>query len=702
MNRLLLLLSLALLPVSAQPPLRGFPQDEWKSHRELEERARAIPQPERIRTYMERMASRPHAAGSPASKAVADYTAAQLRDWGYDVRVEKFEALLPYPTSRTLEMTSPVRYKAEIKEPAVSEDKDTGDPTQLPTFNAYSANGDVTAPIVYVNYGVPEDYELLAKQGIDVRGKIVLTRYGRSWRGVKPKLAQDHGAVGCLIYSDPREDGYFQGDAYPKGPTRPEQGVQRGSVMDMALYPGDPLTPGWASEPGGKRLPISEAKNLIKIPVMPISWGDAKPLLEQLGGLVAPEEWRGALPITYHVGPGPATVHLKLEFDWTNKPLYDVIATMPGGVFKDQWIVYGNHHDAWVNGASDPASGAAALMEAARTLSLLRKQGWQPKRTIVFALWDGEEFGLVGSTEWAEKHMEELQSKAAVYMNSDSNGAGTINVAGSHTLESFMREVVRDLPDLGVPKMDQEAERGKPREGAGRSRRGLRMGALGAGSDYVAFLDHLGVASMNMSFAGSDSGGVYHSIYDTLTWFRRFSDGDLAFGRALAQATTTTILRLADSSILPFDFNPLSRTVDGYASEIEKESQKNSGTVDLRELRVQLGSLNLAARSYEEELALWAKRPSAPLSDRLTKLNEILEHAEQTLLLPEGLPGREWYRHSLYAPGLFTGYGAKTLPGIREAADAQRWDESNREAKRVTTALRAMTAQVEEATKLLH
>lgn len=699
-GRAVALLALA-LPVLAQPPLRGFPQDEWKSHRELEEKARSIPQPERIRTYMERMASRPHAAGSSGSKFVADYTAAQLREWGYDVRVERFDALIPYPTLRTLEMIAPARYKAELKEPALSEDRDTSDSGQLPTFNAYAANGDVTAPIVYVNYGVPEDYEYLKKQGIDVRGKIVLTRYGKSWRGVKPKLAQDHGAVGCLIYSDPREDGYFQGDAYPKGPTRPEQGVQRGSVMDMALYPGDPLTPGWASEPGAKRLPLSDAKNLIRIPVLPISWGDAKPLLEQLGGLVAPEEWRGALPFTYHVGPGPTTVHLKLDFDWTNKPLYDVIATMPGAVFKDQWILYGNHHDAWVNGASDPASGASALMETARTLSLLRRQGWQPKRTIVFALWDGEEFGLLGSTEWAEKHIEELQRKAAVYINSDSNGPGTINVAGSHTLEAFMREVLRDLPDLGIPKGAAEGELGKTGKGQGKGRRGIRMGALGAGSDYVPFLDHAGVASVNIGFNGSDSGGVYHSIYDTLAWFHRFSDGDLAYGRALSQAMTTTILRLADSSILPFEFTELWRTVDGYLADIDRGAQKVSGSIEMHELRTQLASLSVAARSYEDELAAWNHRGLALPSEKLTKLNEVLEHAEQALLLPEGLPGREWYRHSLYAPGLYTGYGAKTVPGVREAAEAQRWDEANHEAKRVAMAVHAMTAQVEEAARLL-
>jgi len=694
------LLFLIAPPALAQAPLRGYPQDEWKARKEFEDKVRAIPQAERIRIYMEHIAAHPHAAGSAGSKAVSDYLAAQLKDWGFDVRVERFDALLPYPTTRVLEMTSPVRFKAELKEPAFAEDKDTSDPTQLPTYNAYSASGDVTAPLIYVNYGTPEDYEVLRKQGIDVKGKIVLARYGKSWRGVKPKLAQEHGAVGCIIYSDPREDGYFQGDAYPKGATRPEQGVQRGSVMDMALYPGDPLTPGWASEPGARRLALNEAKNLFKIPVLPISWGDAKPLLEQLGGQLTPEEWRGALPITYHIGPGPATVHLKLDFDWTNKPLYDVLATIPGSSLKDQWILYGNHHDAWVNGASDPSSGASALMETARTLSQLRRQGWQPKRTIVLALWDGEEFGLIGSTEWAEKHKEELRHDAAVYINSDSNGPGMINVAGSHTLESCLREVLRDLPDLGIPRADPD--KGKADGGKGKGRRMLRMGSLGAGSDYVAFLDYVGVASVNMSFGGSDSGGVYHSIYDTLTWFRRFSDSDLAYGRALAQAMSTTIVRLADSSILPLDFNPLWRSVDTFTGEIERDGQKNLGTLDLREVRQQVALLNIAARAYEDELGAWTRRGTTLAPEKAVKLNEVLSHAEQSLLLADGLPGREWYHHSIYAPGLYTGYGAKTLPGIREAEEAQRWDDANREAKRVAAALKAMTAQVEEATRLLH
>jgi N-acetylated-alpha-linked acidic dipeptidase len=680
-------------PAFCQPPLRGFPQDEWKSHRDLEEKARAIPQPERIRTYMEHMSAQPHHAGSAGSKAVADYTAAQLREWGFDVQVERFDALIPYPTTRLLEMTSPVKFKAELKEPAVSEDKDTADPTQLPTFNAYSGSGDVTGQLIYVNYGTPEDYEYLRRQGIDVKGKIVLARYGRSWRGVKPKLAQEHGAIGCLIFSDPREDGYFQGDPYPKGATRPEQGVQRGSVIDMALYPGDPLTPGYASEPGAKRLALADAKTVLKIPVMPISWGDARPLLEQLGGNVVPEDWRGALPITYHVGPGPAMVHLKLDFDWSNKPLYDVIATIPGASLKDEWVIYGNHHDAWVNGASDPGSGAAVLMETARTLSLLHKQGWQPKRTVIFALWDGEEFGLLGSTEWAEKHQEELKKKAAVYINSDSNGAGSISIGGSHTLETFMREVVRDLPDLGIVRRNKDGDK---------ARRGIRMGALGAGSDYVAFLDHVGIASLNMSFNGSDAGGVYHSIYDTMSWFRRFSDGDLSYGRALAQAMTTTLMRLSDASVLPFEFEALERTVDNYMIEIERDAQKVAqNAIDFRELRQQRTQLNVASRAYEEELNAWTHRTTPLPAEKMVKLNDLLAHAEQSLLLPEGLPGREWYRHSLYAPGTYTGYVPKTLPSIREAAEAQKWDEANREAKRVAAALKAMTAQVEEATRLL-
>jgi N-acetylated-alpha-linked acidic dipeptidase len=708
----LLAVVVPVLSQQAFAPIRGFPSEDWKAQHELEDKAKVIPTPARIHIYMERMASKPHQAGSPASKAVAEYLSAQLKDWGLDVHTEEFEALMPYPTSRLLEMTAPVKFHAELKEPALGEDSGTSEPGQLPTYNAYSASGDVTAPLVYANYGIAEDYDTLRREGVDVKGKIVIARYGRSWRGVKAKLAQENGAVGCLIYSDPREDGFFQGDVYPKGPMRPELGVQRGSVLDMALYPGDPLSPGWAAEPGAKRLPLAEAKTLMKIPVLPISYGDAKPLLEQLGGTVVPEAWRGALPITYHAGPGPAIVHLKMDFDWSTKPLHDVIATIPGAFSKDperdQWIVYGNHHDAWVNGASDPASGAAVLLETARTLSVLRREGWQPKRTIVFALWDGEEFGLMGSTEWTEKHLKDLQAKGVVYLNSDNTGRGALSAGGSHSLETFFAEVLRDVNEpvgtrslLDASKTQRRGGQDGPPE--------FHLSPLGSGSDYVPFLDHAGVASMNLGFAGGDA-GVYHSIYDTLGWFDRFSDGGLVNGKVLSQVMTRAILRLADAPVLPFEFGALERTVHGYTEELQKlatqTQQKRPGMVDLRGVQLQLTRLDAASKAYEEQLALVMKRPPANPADhqgpdRFTKVNGTLQKVEGTLLSAGGLPGREWYQHQLYAPGLYTGYDAKTLPGIREAIEAGRWDEANEQARHVAQALRALTAQVEEAARLL-
>jgi N-acetylated-alpha-linked acidic dipeptidase len=713
------------VPAFSQPafaPIRGFPSEDWRAQHELEEKARTIPEPARMRIYMGRMASRPHLAGSPASKAVADYLTAQLKDWGLDVHTEEFEALMPYPTSRVLEMIAPVKFRAGLREPGVAEDPPTGEPGQIPTYNAYSASGDVTAPLVYVNYGLAEDYEALRREGVDVKGKVAIARYGRSWRGVKAKLAQENGAVGCLIYSDPREDGYFQGDVYPKGPMRPELGVQRGSVLDMALYPGDPLSPGWPAEPGAKRLPLTEAKSLLKIPVLPISYGDAQPLLEQLGGPLVPEGWRGALPIAYHAGPGPATVHLKVDFDWSTKPLHDVIATIPGSSNNDQWIVYGNHHDAWVNGASDPASGAAVLLETARTLSVLRRQGWQPKRTIIFALWDGEEFGLMGSTEWTEKHLKELQTKAAVYLNSDNTGRGVLSAAGSHSLETFLAEVLRDVADpasshslLDAAKMSAarlDAIRTRGRGAPENSPAEFHLAPLGSGSDYVPFLDHAGVASINLGFAGGDA-GVYHSIYDTLAWFDRFSDGDLSYGKVLSQVMTISILRLADARVLPFEFGALERTVRAYTEDIQRQAspsqaQKRPGTVDLREVQFQLTRLDAASKAYEEQLVLAMKRTpppgadrSAKTSERFAKVNDALQKAEGALLSAGGLPGREWYQHQLYAPGLYTGYDAKTLPGVREAVEAQHWEEANRQAGHVAQALRALAAQVDEAAALL-
>jgi N-acetylated-alpha-linked acidic dipeptidase len=697
---LALLAAASMLAAQSPAPIRGFPQSDWASEHALEQKAIAMPEPGRQKTYLERMAKVPHHAGSAAGLSVAEYALGLFKEFNLDAHIEDFEAMIPYPTSRALEMTAPVKFRASLKEPTLAQDSYTSNTTQLPTFNAYSGSGDVTGPVVYVNYGVPEDYDYLAKQGIDVKGKIVIARYGKSWRGTKPKVAAEHGAIGCLIYSDPRDDGYYQGDVFPKGPMRPPDGVQRGSVLDMPVAVGDPLSPGWASEKGSKRLSISEAKTLMTIPVMPISYADATPFLEHLGGPVAPADWRGALGFTYHVGPGPATAHFKLDFDNSTRPLHDVIATIPGSTYPDQWVIYGNHHDGWVNGAHDPISGAASLLETARTLAQLRKQGWRPKRTIVLALWDGEEYGLLGSTEFAEKHQDELSRKAVVYMNSDSNSKGTMGASGSHTLEVFMSEVLRDLKDpqngkslLEIAQTSRRTRGEAPEDDAPPP--GFHLGPLGAGSDYVAFVDHLGIASLNVGFGGPNLNGQYHSIYDDPQWFEQFGDPGFVYGAALSQVTTTTLLRLADAPLVPFEFGEFSNTVKRYVDQIKKQA----GTkVDFAALLAALQKTDADSKAFEAAL-----KSAVTLDDaaRLVKANQALYESERGLILGKGLPKRDWYRHQIYAPGLYTGYGAKTLPGVREAVEGARWDEANAEAKDATLAIDQLNQHIEEATRLL-
>lgn len=703
-SRLPAIFLLCSLTLSAQSPIRGFPIEAVRQQRQWEQKFLALPEAARIRTYMQRMASEPHHAGSAGSRAVAEYAVGLLKEWGLDARIENYEALLPYPTSRVVEMTAPVRYTAKLKEPAVSADPDSGDADQLPTYNAYSGSGDVTAPLVYVNYGLPDDYDYLKRQGIDVKGKIVIARYGRSWRGTKPKVAAEHGAVACIIYSDPRDDGYFQGDIYPRGAYRPPQGVQRGSVMDMPLLVGDPLSPGWASEPGSRRLKIEEATTLMKIPVLPMSYEDASELLQQLGGPVAPEPWRGALGFTYHIGPGPATVRVKLEFDNATRPVLNVVATIPGSEFPDQWVIYGNHHDAWVNGASDPVSGASALLETARGLAELRKAGWQPKRTIKLALWDAEEFGLVGSTEWAEKYQTELDRKLVAYINSDSNGKGRIGAGGVPSLEQFVAEILRELKDpvQNVPLIDVR------REGRGGSNsvanQPFSLGALGAGSDYVAFVHHIGAASLNLGFGG-EGGGVYHSIYDSFHWYTHFSDTDFTYGRALSSVMGTIILRLASAPLVPFEFPTVARTIDRYIGEITKEAGKDANRVEWKELRGELTRLTAAAKAFETDYTNAVRRWNSPKPDKLAQVNELIYRTERAFLNPGGLPGRSWYRHQISAPGMYTGYGAKTLPGIREAVEGKRWDEANQQVHEAAKSLRALQselARISTALRTLH
>lgn len=690
--------------------LRGFSDTSAAAEIGWEEKMRAIPKPELLREYMKHLSAEPHHVGSAYDKQNAEWIRDKFKSWGIDARLEEFEVLFPTPTERVLEMTEPARFRAALKEPAIADDPDSGDANQLPTYNAYSIDGDVTGQLVYVNYGVPADYEELAKLGVDVKGKIVITRYGGSWRGIKPKVAAEHGAIGCLIYSDPKDDGYYQGDVFPKGPYRPEQGAQRGSVMDMPIHPGDPLTPGWGAVKGARRLSRSEAEVITRIPVLPISYGDALPMLRELTGPVAPEAWRGALPITYHVGSGAARVHLKLSFDWSMKTIYDVVARIEGSAYPDEWVIFGNHHDAWVNGADDPTSGQVALMETGRALGELLKQGWKPKRTIILCAWDGEEEGLLGSTEWVETHADELKQKAVAYLNSDSTGKGRLNVGGSHSLERFINEVAHDVKQPGGDKSVWDAMKERRVEQARTDedkkalseRADLRIGALGSGSDYTPFLQHLGIASMNTGFGGEGGGGVYHSIYDSFAWYIKFGDPTFEHGRALSQVNGTIVMRLADAEVLPFEFTDLAETIGRYVDEIDKLAMKSKGQrdIDLAPLKSAMRSLVESARSYEDTLGK-ASANGFKQVKQAKSLNELLYQSERKLTNDQGLPRRPWFRHQIYAPGFYTGYGVKTIPGVREAIEEKHWDEVEPEMKKAAAAIQGLTSQIEAATRLL-
>ncbi|MDQ2871157.1 MAG: M28 family metallopeptidase [Acidobacteriota bacterium] len=719
--------------------LRGFPRDA-APEKEIERRYAAALDPASIREFDRFLSAEPHHIGSARGEQNARWMVARLREWGLDARIETFDVLFPTPKERILELVAPTRFRASLAETPVE-----GDPTsaqtagQLPTYNAYSIDGDVTAPLVYVNYGVPADYERLERMKIDVRGKIVLARYGASWRGIKPKVAAEHGAVGCLIYSDPRDDGYFEGDVYPLGAYRPEQGVQRGSVADMPLYPGDPLTPGVGATKDARRLDRKDARTLTKIPVLPISYADARPLLAALGGRIAPRDWRGGLPVSYHIGPGPATVHLKLAFDWKMVPAHDVIARIEGSVWPDEWVIQGNHHDAWVNGASDPVSGLAALLEEARSLGALLKTGWRPKRTIILCAWDGEEPGLLGSTEWVETHAEELTAKAVAYINTDSNGRGYLGVGGSHGLESLVNEVAGDVedPEKKIPvgkrarmRQIENAKTAEERREA-RERRNLRISALGSGSDFTPFLQHLGIASLNLGYGGEGGGGVYHSIYDDFAWYSRFSDGDFVYGRALAQTTGLLTLRLAGADLLPFDFTGLAETVKTYVKELRALAAERREANEEKTRRIEEG-VSTALEDPREPLAPETIEPAVPYFDfsplenasenltgaareferasepgktyepgRLAAVNALIRSVERGMLRPEGLPRRPWFKHFLYAPGFYTGYDVKTLPAVREAIEEKQWADVNREIARTAATIDVSAGRIREAARRL-
>jgi N-acetylated-alpha-linked acidic dipeptidase len=747
----ILLAALPVLPADAPAPvLSGFSMDSARAEHELESTYLAIPDRAKLREYMQRLSARPHHVGSPYDKDNAEWILSKFKEWGLDAKIENYDVLFPTPWERVLELTEPHRFTAKLQEPTVVGDTTSAQhDEQLPSYNAYSIDGDVTAPLVYVNYGASDDYEQLERLGISVKGAIVIARYGATWRGIKPKLAAEHGALGCIMYSDPRDDGYTGGDTYPLGPFRPADGVQRGSVMDMPVASGDPLTPGVGATKDAKRLKLSEVTTLTKVPTIPISYGDAQPLLAALTGPVVPERWRGGLPITYHAGPGPSKVHLKLSFNWDTKTLYDVIVRIPGATYPDEWVIRGNHHDAWVNGASDPVSGISALMEEARGLSVLLRQGWRPKRTIIYCVWDGEEPGLLGSTEWVEDHADELQRKAVAYINSDGNGRGFLNVGGSHTLEKFINSVAREVKDPETDltiwkRLQLRRIEGPPTEAAAtrtplqqdrqevRQRPDLRIAALGSGSDYSPFLDHLGVASLNLGFGGEDAGGVYHSIYDDFNWYTHFADTDFSYGRALSQLAGLAMLRLADADVIPFDFANFTDTIRHYADEVDRLAQTlRNDTIEtnreidegvfkatndprrptvappksevppflnLAPLRNGLAALERSSEQYEKVFARAMEGGGSALAQTSTgSINAQLIAVERALTLSDGLPNRAWYRNQIYAPGLYTGYDVKTLPGIRESIEQKQWKLADEQAERVGKVLENTAERIQSA-----
>lgn len=730
---------LLMVPSQDEPaPIRGFSVEAAAIQRGWETKFRAMPVPDSMRSYLKTLTARPQHLGSPHGKANAEWLVKLYQSWGLDAKIETFEVLFPTPKTRLVELVAPTRFVAKLAEPPVPGDASTAQQSErLPPYNAFSIDGDVTGPLVYVNYGLPEDYDELERRGISVKGAIVIVRYGAGWRGNKPKLAAAHGAIGCLIYSDPADDGYAQGDVYPRGPFRPADGVQMGSVVDIPVYPGDPSTPGRGSVPGVTPIPMDQMVTLTKIPVLPISYGDALPLLRALDGEAVPPSWRGALPITYKTGlPGPARVHLKLAFNWNRVPLYNVITTIPGEGAPDEWIMRGNHRDGWVHGANDPLSSLVAEMEELRGMAALLKQGWRPRRTIIYMAWDGEEQGIIGSTEWVETHLEELRQKAVLYLNTDTNGRGFLGMDGSHSLERFLNEVAQEIidPETGLTawkraQLRRIAQGGPVEREELRRRPDLRLGALGSGSDYSPFLQHAGMAAVNMGFGGEGGDGVFHSLYDTFERFIRFNDTSFVYAKALAQTVGTTIMRLASAEILPLQFTNMADTYGIYLEEVKQLSASRRAEIVEHNRQIEEGvfaattdprtprqapvaepvpgylnfspldnameALRRAADRYEVALA----KPRA--AGLRPEANRLLRQVEAALTSETGLPRRSWYRHLIYAPGYYTGYAVKTFPGVREALEQGYWDEADREAGRIAERLSAAARLIEQASAAL-
>ena len=667
--------------ISAQPaPIRGFPTDALAARAPLERAVRDRPDPARIKSYLRAMTAFPHVTGTPGSRKVAEWALARFREWGLEASIESYEAMLPMPIAQRLEIAGPKPWRARLREEVFAEDPDSRQPGIMPPYAVYGADGDVTAPIVYANYALPIDFAELERIGIDVRGKLVLARAGPHSREVKVKGATRAGAVGLIMYNDPKEDGFWIGRPYPRGPMRPPHAVERGGVRDDSKYTGDPLSPGWAAKAGSKRLPLAEAAGLPTIPVMSISYADASRLFDALEGPVVPSDaWKGALGLTYHVGPSREHVRMMVRSEWKNRPLYNVIARIPGATRPDEWVLAGNHHDAWVYGADDPVGAAATVMEAARVLSELRQTGWRPDRTLVFALWDGEEQGLLGSTEWVEDHAEALSEKAVIYLNGDNYRRGLLTASGSSLLETFTREVFRDTPDPATGKSALDVRPDRP----------FGLTPIGANTDYGAFIQHLGITSLHLAYRNVGR-GTYHSAFDSYTYFLRFLDPDLSYGKSQAGAFAASLLRLADAPVLPWSFADAARAYRGWVAELP------AGT-DLGPLLAQTDALAAAAAAYEQSLARVMGLGSDALArhgEALRRINRAIYQSERTLLFPEGLPGRPWFKYPISGPSSYNGSVARTLPVLREALELKDLGLAREQAALTAAAFKRLTDRV--------
>lgn len=733
----LALVSTPLLRAS-ETPLLGFGPERSAEQHALEARFSAALSASDQDQWLKTLTAEPHHVGSAAGARNVQWMKEQFESWGYETEVVRYDVSVPFPTVRRVALTAPEAWEAALTEAGLAEDPSTQAPEGLlPPYHAFSAAGDVEAELVFVNYGLKEDYEALARRGIDVKGKIVLAKYGRSWRGIKPKLAAEKGAIGALIYSDPADDGYGQGDPYPRGPFKHETGVQRGSVMDLPLRPGDILTPYAGAKDGTPRLALEEVETLTPIPVLPLSYADATPLLKALGGEVAPTSWFGQLPFAYHLGPGPARVRLTLDFDYKTVPAYNVIARLPGARLPEQWILRGNHHDGWNHGAADPISGLVAMLAEAKALGALAAEGYRLDRTVMYAAWDAEEQGLIGSTEWVEDHAEALREHLVAYLNTDGNSRGFVSLGGSHSLQRLMNEVAEATADpiLQVPVTDRlraklrlSADKGDQQEAKAPE---LPIAPLGSGSDYSPFLQHLGIASLNTSFGGEGPSGSYHTLYDTYAHYTRFRDPGLRYGVALAELNGRATLRLAQAPLLPFEFESVAAAVERFLSDLEGATEKQRTAQQQRAARLKDGSYALALdpegavappeaqrpvpyfnfaplRNAHAQLAEAAKRygaltadPSALPEGLRATLDRMLAQAETQLTDPEGLPRRPWFRHFLYAPGFYTGYGVKTLPAVREAIEEEEYEQVAQEVARTAARLEALTAHIEAMNALL-